>query len=209
MMEPEEKVKCFQRELNMIRDEDFRNECTELVKNIPEDFFSKPASSTKKYHPLRASDDGGLLWHTRFAFWIAIALTKKGAVFSFLTQDQRDVGLAAIIFHDTMKYGFDGGRSNKGYTYFEHPLMVDELVRRVKGRELDQKTNRSDMLLSTMIQVIKPHMGSWNSNNRSKITLPVPETKLEKFIHYCDFMSSVEFMNFDEDSIDRFIVNNK
>ena len=44
--------------------------------------------------------------------------------------------------------------------------------------------------------VISSHMGEWNTNQYSKVILPKPETKYQKFIHLCDYLASRKFLNF-------------
>lgn len=40
-------------------------------------------------------------------------------------------------------------------------------------------------------KLIRSHMGQWNTNEpEPDIILPLPKTKLEKFVHECDYIAS-------------------
>ena len=209
-MEKNQKIEAFIKELARIKDPSFKNFCSDIAGIIPDEFFVKPASSTGKYHPKLSVTVGGLMWHTRCAFWFGVAMIKPDAPFSFFTRDEKDVGLAALLFHDTMKYGFDGGAKRKGNTYFEHPLLVKDLidvamgvwVSRNTGIEMPQKTMS---MINALVESVSAHMGNWNTNNFSKIILPRPSTKLQKFVHFCDYISAQKFCHFDNDELDGFI----
>ena len=55
-----EKVDCFNKEYNYIKDNKKREDLKYLVSNLPDYFFEIPASSTGKYHPKFASTENGL-----------------------------------------------------------------------------------------------------------------------------------------------------
>ena len=54
-------------------------------------------------------------------------------------------------------------------------------------------------------ELIACHMGKWNTNKYSQTELPKPITKLQKFVHMCDYLASRKFLNIkfnDENEID-------
>lgn len=61
----------FEEELELIKNEGVRHSVIELLKNVNDEFYHAPASSTGKYHPDYALRDGGLYRHTRAAVKIA------------------------------------------------------------------------------------------------------------------------------------------
>ncbi len=46
-----------------------------------------------------------------------------------------------------------------------------------------------------MKDVISSHMGEWNTSSYSKVVLPLPKTKYQKFVHLCDLLSSKKFLD--------------
>ena len=65
------KQEVFENEIVLIKDEDIRDSLRTLIDKIPDYFFTIPASSTGKYHPLYATGDGGLVRHTKAAVRMA------------------------------------------------------------------------------------------------------------------------------------------
>ena len=39
-------------------------------------------------------------------------------------------------------------------------------------------------------KLVATHMGQWNTNSKSKVVLPLPETAEQKFVHMCDYLAS-------------------
>ena len=60
-----DRKEIFKDELNYIANEDIKESLITMIEMIPDYFFHIPASSTGKYHPLYATEDGGLLRHTK------------------------------------------------------------------------------------------------------------------------------------------------
>lgn len=201
------KVDVFKRELSKIRDEDYRKAVEGIINQIPAEFFLKPASSTGKYHPPYAKGKHGLLLHTKCAFWIGYRFMEPGAMFERLSDHERDVALTALLIHDTMKYGRDGGKSKGGFTYFEHPTLVKSLVD--DYLEGDSPSEKVRKFLADVLNCVESHMGSWSTNRQSKIILRVPETQLEKFVHLCDYAAGTPFLFFSNKTLELYLKEDK
>lgn len=39
-----------------------------------------------------------------------------------------------------------------------------------------------------------PIVGQWNTVRYSKVVLPTPKTKYQKFVHLCDYLASRKFL---------------
>lgn len=81
---------CFDREITWIHDEKIRKFAQYCVDNLPDYFFTVPASSSGKYHPSYALADGGLVRHTDAAVIIAHELETvhaRGAGFDYSEPD--------------------------------------------------------------------------------------------------------------------------
>ena len=53
-----------------------------------------------------------------------------------------------------------------------------------------------------MCRMIESHMGKWNTNKYSKVVLPVPNDKYERFVHMCDYLASRSYLSVRFDKLD-------
>ena len=172
------KSDCFKTELNLINDAKIRAFIKEyLDKFVPDYFYVVPASSSGKYHPQYALGEGGLVRHTKACVAIANELLELEQ-FKYV---DRDNAISALIIHDTFKHGLD-----KGHTKFEHPLLASNAI------ILFAKEYHPEMLgvAREISKLVATHMGQWNTNSKSKVVLPLPETAEQKFVHMCDYLAS-------------------
>lgn len=115
----------FDKQLNYIHDEDYRNWTKELLENVPDYFWTVAASSTGKYHPKYALGEGGLVRHTIAAVEIANNILNNTEILGKLTQPMKDCIIASLLLHDTFKHGIKGGK----YTVHEHPMLAADYIR--------------------------------------------------------------------------------
>lgn len=182
-MEKEDKIKVFQEQINSINNITIQNLVMEALNNVNDEFFKAPASSTGKYHPEYSLGEGGLVRHTISAVWFANTLweLEQNKINNENWLYERDLIIASLILHDTCKSGINF--ENK-YTVHDHPLLVKDLLS-------EQELNEDEIKKWNEINdIISSHMGEWNTNDRSSIILPKPTTKLQKFMHMCDFLAS-------------------
>ena len=112
------------------------------------------------------------------------------------SEDEKDMIIASLILHDGCKSGIEKNR----YTLTEHPLIVAELIRNSPdiASYVDEET------LNIILSCIESHMGIWNYDYKTKKeVLPKPKTKMQNFVHWCDYIASrkcLEF-NFDVDVV--------
>lgn len=183
--------KCdyFKEELLLIRNEYIKKFLEYCIDNLPDYFFHVAASSSGKYHPEYALGDGGLLRHTKAAVQIANELLKLD-MFQFSAEEQ-DLILTALVLHDGQKQG-----NREGNTVFDHPVLAANFV-----KQCNIETNLlSDDEMKLLYDMIAAHMGQWNTARYSKVVLPTPKTKHQKFVHLCDYLASRKFleMNFNK-----------
>ena len=88
----------FEKEIGWIHSEKIAKFTTYCVNNLPDYFFTVPASSSGKYHPSYALGDGGLVRHTKAAVSIAHELFNL-EMFPF-TNDEQDLIIVSLILHD-------------------------------------------------------------------------------------------------------------
>jgi hypothetical protein len=180
----------FEEELQMIQNEEVRNCVIEVLKNVKEEFYHAPASSSGKYHPEYALGDGGLYRHTKAAVKIANDILSLEWFNKEFTDDDKDVIIAAIILHDTCKSGKDW--DNK-YTMHTHPIqagdLVEDTLRDTEHRGIGEEIAR----------LIRSHMGQWNEPGRwnkynDRTVLPKPEELDEFVVHLCDYLASRKYL---------------
>ncbi len=187
-----EKVDCFNKEYNYIKDNKKREDLKYLVSNLPDYFFEIPASSTGKYHPKFASTENGLVKHTKVAVRIAKELLDNPGLNNF-KDNEKDIIIMALVLHD----GFKSGVVKEKYTRFDHPLLAADFIRKQKD---NISLNEEELDLIT--RVISSHMGIWNKDYNGNEVLPIPKDKYERFVHMCDYLSSKKFINVEFEGID-------
>ena len=183
------KQDVFKKVLDYISDEDIKESLKFLIDKIPDYFFSIPAASTGKYHPMYAQGDGGLVRHTKAAIRMAYELF---GIYKF-PKRVKDLIIMALLLHDSVKKGEE---ENK-YTLFDHPLVACSFIKKYKD---ELKISNDDILF--VCDCIASHMGRFNTSEFSDVILPLPKTPEQKFVHMCDYLASrkVININFDEDN---------
>lgn len=180
------KKEVFKKEFSYIKNSHFRENAEILLELLPDYFFTIPASSTGKYHPSFSLGDGGLVRHVKAAMKIAYDILENESIGYVFTDDEKDMILIAILLHDGVKEGIPQGK----YTIFDHPIVVADLIRENKS-----KTTLTDFEVKMITEMIESHMGQWNTNPYSKVVLPKPKNKYQKFVHMCDFLSSRKYLD--------------
>ena len=180
------KIEIFKNEINKISDERLRKNLEIIIDNLPDYFFSIPASSTGKYHPSFTLGECGLVRHSKVAFKIAYDLLSISTFNDDFSPLEKDLLLMSVLIHDGLKKG----KIEEKYTRFDHPILMGEYI-----KELKDKLTLKDDEIEFISDVIKSHMGEWNTNQYSKVILPLPETKYQKFVHRCDYLASRKFLD--------------
>ena len=185
------KHEVFEKELAWIADVTVRDFVSSALDQVPDYFFTMAASTTGKYHPTYALGEGGLVRHTKAA--VVMARTMFELEMMTYSSIEQDLITAALILHDGAKCGFNGST----FTVVEHPTaMAEWLVNDMKIYEVlpaDQA--------NTILGAIRSHMGAWNKNRSGVEILPKPATKLERFVHLCDYLASRKFLEMEFDKV--------
>ena len=176
----------YSTELNHIKNEEVRNWTIKALNSLPDYVFYIAASSTGKYHPSYALGDGGLVRHTKAATRIAIDLFR---LYSF-TDEEKDVILSALLLHNGKK----SGDNANGYTVHDHPVLV---CNHLKQQEFFNDIPQANQICEGIIS----HMGQWTTSNKSSVVLPKPTTRVQKYIHLCDYLASRKFIEFNFDVV--------
>ena len=102
-----EKFKNFERELEYIKNEKYKESAKRLLNLLPDYFYEIPASSTGKYHPEFALGEGGLVRHTKVAVKMAYELLNLESVGAYFTDDEKDLIMISLMIHDGLKSGIE------------------------------------------------------------------------------------------------------
>lgn len=178
------KEKYFTKEYTYIKNNKYVDNLKIMVNLLPDYFFKVPASSTGKYHPDFALNEGGLLRHTKFAARLAYEFYQNEALSDF-TDDEKDMMIFALILHDGLKLGIP----EEKYTRFDHPILMANYIRDNKD-----KLTLTDSEIEFIASCIETHMGPWTTDYRGNEVLKKPETKYQKFVHMCDYLASRKFI---------------
>ena len=177
------RLQLFANELNDIKDAKLQAFAVKLLTNAPDYFFTVPASSSGKYHPYFAREEGGLVKHTRCVVFYAECNAES---FDF-DPHLRDLVIIAALAHDIKKQG----DNNYGkHTVWEHPELAYNFI-------LETQKNNPDLITvedATIIaNAILCHMGKWSHHpefTRGKKAYPMPVTLFDYALQSADYMAS-------------------
>ena len=191
------KIETFQTEINYIKNEKYKENTKKLLELVTDYFFEVTASSTGKHHPSFSQGPQGLVRHTKVAMKIAKDILDIEYMKNGFTEDEKDLILIAILFHDTQKLG----NPQEKYTKFEHPLLAAQFI-----EENKTKTTFTEQEIELLKRMISSHMGQWNTSNYSNIVMPKPKNKYEFFVHMCDLLSSKKYLDIKFDNNNNIIL---
>lgn len=188
-----DKIKIFEKELNYINNPRYKESAMVMLELLPDYFFEVPASSTGKYHPSFALGNGGLVRHTKVAVRVAKELFNDESVSGAYTNNEKDLMIIGLMLHDGLKSGL----IKSEYTNFDHPILASNFI-----KENKEKLSLKDNEIKFLCSVIESHMGPWNTNKYSKVVLPKPQSRHQRFVHMCDYLASRKFLDvkFDENN---------
>lgn len=187
------KVEIFSEEINYIKNADLKDSLKLIVDKLPDYFFYEAASSTGKYHPKYALGDGGLLRHSKAATKIGLELLNNPLIGSKYSPREKDMLLLSLLVHDGLKRGL----TEEKYTRVDHPILMANFI-------LDNyqtfKLNLEDAKFIS--DVIKTHMGPYNTDFNGNVVLETPKNKYQSFVHMCDYLASRKCLEvpFDENN---------
>ena len=179
----EEKIALFEKEIDYLNGEDFKEFVKTAVTLLPNYFFEVPASSSGRFHSALESGFGGLVYHTKAVAKMANYFVNLEQYKSKLSEVERDCIITSALLHDCLKHGWE---NSTGYSVHEHPVLGGEFVK---------TDERLDGILSEEIRIvigdaISSHSGEWTTNKRSKTVLPSPQNLIQELVHLSDYVAS-------------------
>ena len=179
----EEKIALFEKEIDYLNGEDFKEFVKRAITLLPDYFFEVPASSSGKFHSALESGFGGLVYHTKAVAKVANYLVNLQQYKTKLTDVGRDCVITAGLLHDCLKHNWE---NKTGFSVHEHPALAGEFVK---------TDERLDGILSEDVRIIigdaiASHSGEWTTAKRSKTVLPSPQTLIQELVHLSDYIAS-------------------
>lgn len=157
-------------------------------------------SSTSKDQHDYALGKGGLVKHTKLVVFFANFLSEVNPF--NLTRFELDCAIGALLLCDTRLLGFDDNTKGE-YTRFDHPLLAARAILDaydIGVRDMSTfaiytfKPDIDKDILKSVLYIasaVASHMGQWNTNEYvQNVTLPLPKTNLQKFVHICNHLAS-------------------
>lgn len=190
----DERMKLVEPVLNTIQNNDIKEFAVVLLDSLPEYIWTVPASSTGKYHPTYSLGDGGLMRHQMAVVRFLNFFFELEQYNSKLTSREMDLMRVAGLVHDGMKSGTQEQFSASKYTKFEHPILMANKVRETVGYLPGNE-------LEFIASVISRHMGQWNTDKKSSITLPKPSDKFSRMLHVADYLASRKCLTMDFEAL--------
>lgn len=178
----------FDEYINQLSTEELREKVKNMLLELPIYFWSVPASTSGKYHPITDLGDGGTLRHSEMVVVVALDLLRTEQ-FIPETPENKDKVIIAALFHDSWKCGTD---ENGEKTVFEHPDIAAQFV-------LAQFTEFDFNFGAEIAGAIATHMGKWNKQYGKTIELMKPLTEFERLIHIADYMAARKYAYYHKD----------
>ena len=168
-----------------LENEDIKEFAETIIEATPPYWKIVPASSSGKYHPNMSLGRGGLIRHTlaliKFLNWTweIKCMNEKW------TSRERDLVRVAGLMHDAWKSGTQADYDKNPYTKHEHPIIASNMIMRYKGCGIIP-----DDEIEAIATTIETHMGEFVSSPHSDIILGEPKNKLQKMLHWADYLAS-------------------
>lgn len=173
-------IAFFEREINLIIDEDLRMAVKSYMEDFTPDYFwFDGASSSGKYHPTFAQGVGGLVRHTKAVVMFAEELLRMNT-YAYMKEEYKDYVIAACIVHDTCKYGIEE------FDKAEYKNHAANAAKAFTDWCQDCGFTCPEML----VNAIRAHMGQWSTNKEDR-----PFTNIDRCVHLADYMASRSFID--------------
>ena len=173
-------VKLFEREINLIVNEELRMAVKSYMNEATPDYFwTDGASSSGKYHPQFSQGVGGLVRHTKAVVMFAEELLRMSS-YAYMKEEYKDYVIASCILHDTCKYGM------YEYDKSEYKNHAANAANRFAELCYEEEYHPHYLLL----QAMRSHMGQWSTDREDR-----PFTSVDRCVHMADYMASRSFID--------------
>lgn len=177
MSDIERVKKCLYLEVGKIKSLDIRKFVISALDEAPEGFWKDGSSSGGKYHPPEGNGENGIIRHVIKC----IAIVEEFCFFMNLSEEERDVLIAAAILHDIRKHGEPWTE----HTHPEHPKIAADCLGKF---DLDEK------IKERILNCVRYHYGNCTQTESDK-SRAMNLTKEESILHMADVLSSRKHMS--------------
>ena len=118
-----ESVRLIHEGIEKIESEDIKDFTYQAFGEVNIKFWTSPSSSTGKHHPEEDQGKGGLVRHTIKAVAVLEQYLRRAEA----TQREIDMGISAMLLHDTCKNGIDW---ESDFTDYTHGLIAFDWLRK-------------------------------------------------------------------------------
>lgn len=159
-------------EVSYIEDDDIRAQTVDAIsRGVPEYFWQVPATGSGKYHNPFSRNRYGLWIHVKQVFAVYERLVRSYVEQGLITEKKADMGRAAVLLHDMLKYGH--GYEDGDGTVPNHDNLA--------GHWLEHNSD----LPREVVRAVKTHNGPWYDG-------PEPNSPLEQLVHQADMVASTK-----------------
>ena len=174
-------IKLFEKELNMIVNEDLRMAVKSYMEEATPDYFwTDGASASGKFHPKFSQGIGGLVRHTKAVVMFAEELLRMSS-YAYMREEYKDFVIAACLVHDTKKYGLNEFDKTE---YKNHAKNAS--IAFAEWCKVEFGFEPHFLLLNA----IESHMGQWSTEKEDR-----PFTSVDRCVHMADYMASRNFID--------------
>lgn len=174
-------VQFFEREINLIVNEDLRMAVKSYMEEATPDYFwTDGASASGKFHPKFSQGEGGLVRHTKAVVMFAEELLRMSS-YAYMREEYKDYVIAACLVHDTKKYGLNEFDKSEYKNHAKNAsIAFAEWCKTEFGFE-------PHFLL---LNAIESHMGQWSTDKEDR-----PFTSVDRCVHMADYIASRNFID--------------
>ena len=174
-------IELFNREINLIVNEDLRMAVKSYMEEATPDYFwTDGASSSGKYHPAFSQGVGGLVRHTKAVVMFAEELLRMSS-YAYMREEYKDYVIAACILHDTNKYG---------HCEYDKAEYKNHARNATDSFAIYCEKNDFSPPSEFLLNAIAAHMGQWSTDKDDR-----PFTSVDRCVHMADYMASRSFID--------------
>ena len=150
---------------------------------VPDYFWSVPASMSGKHHAQFDAGEGGLVRHVQMTVAVCMEMLRL----SEYEKADKDKAIAALLIHDSIKDGESGS-----HYHSDHPKLAAE-----KWMDFAQaNTVLPHNDIETVFYSVLWHSGQWSGPSiTSQYRKPKEYLQEIKLVHLCDYIASRSFFN--------------
>lgn len=180
-------------QLAKIKDSEIRRFTTEVLEAAPEGFWTIPCSGSGRFHPPEDQGENGLVRHLIKCVFVAEDL----CLYFGLSQEDKDIVLAAVLLHDVKKNGDPWGK----VTAAQHGKLGADFLDKFALKE-PAKTEIKDC--------VRYHMYRFTGTQDDVTRASKPSLK-EQIVQLTDLFSSRKYaswlpgVNVSQEEIEKFL----